>query len=61
MNSSVIQIEGIHADSQVIYLEHSTDTSHLLIIKDELGNKINVTIVNGKIIEAKLNKLEAAK
>ena len=52
MNNSVINIEGIHADSQTIYLEHSTDVSHLLIIKDEHGNKINIVIMNGEIKES---------
>jgi hypothetical protein len=49
MNFSTININGIHANTQVIYLEHSTDTSHLLTIKDELGHEILITIINGEI------------
>lgn len=51
MNNSVINIDGIHADSKVIYLEHSTDTSHLLTIKDEHGHEILISIINGIIKE----------
>jgi len=61
LNSSIINIDGIHADSKVIHLEHSTDVSHALFIKDEYGNKIEITIICGKIESAKLIKLEAAK
>lgn len=61
MNNSVINIEGIHAESQVIHLEHSTDTSNLLTIKDEWGNKVHITIINGRIESAKYKQLEAAK
>jgi len=51
MNFSTINIKGIHADSIEIDLEHSTDTSHLLTIRDELGHKINIIIINGEIKE----------
>jgi hypothetical protein len=56
MNYSTININGIHANTQVIYLEHSTDTSHLLTIKDELGHEILITIINGKIVESQWKK-----
>jgi len=49
MNSSVINIKGIHADAQEITLEHSTDTSHLLIIRDEMGHKVYIEIIRGEI------------
>jgi len=49
MNNSVINIDGIHAESVVSNLEHSTDKAHLLIIKDEHNNKVYISIVNGKI------------
>lgn len=51
MNQSVINIKGIHADSIDIELEHSTDTSHLLIIRDELGHKVYIRIIRGEITE----------
>jgi len=53
MNYSTININGIHANTQVIYLEHSTDVSNLLTIKDELGNEILITIINGEIKDTK--------
>jgi hypothetical protein len=58
MNFSTININGIHANTQVIYLEHSTDTSHLLTIKDELGHEILITIINGEIKDTKWKSSE---
>jgi hypothetical protein len=58
MNNSVINIDGIHAESKTIYLEHSTDTSHLLTIKDELGHEILITIINGEIKDTKWKSSE---
>ena len=49
MNNTIINIEGIKVVHNIINLEHSTDTSHLLIIKDEYENKVIIEITNGKI------------
>jgi hypothetical protein len=49
MKYSTINIDGIHASTQVMYLTNSTDTSHLLTIKDELGHEVLISIINGEI------------
>lgn len=56
MNNTVINIEGIKVNHSVIRLEHSTDTAHLLVIKDEHGNEVLIYITNDKITHTKWKK-----
>ena len=52
MNYSVIQIEGIHADAKIhSKSEHSTDWWAILTIKDNNGNKVEIFIDNGSIVD----------
>jgi hypothetical protein len=53
MNNSIIQINGIHAESKVYPAsEHSTDWYAILTIRDEHDNEIEILINNGKIVES---------
>ncbi len=56
MNNTVINIEGIKVNHSVIRLEHSTDTAHLLVIKDEHNNEVLIYINNGKISHSKFKQ-----
>ena len=49
MNNSVINIPGIHANTQPIDMQDSTDMAYLLTIKDEYGNEVSIYIINDKI------------
>lgn len=49
MNGTIIDIPGVTVDVIKINLEHSTDTSYLLSIRDSNGNLVNIKIINGKI------------
>jgi len=54
LNNSVINIDGIHAESKVFSKsEYSVDWYAVLTIRDEYGNKIEILIDNGKIKDAK--------
>jgi hypothetical protein len=49
MNNTLINIEGIKVNQQVVRLEHSTDVAWLLSIKDEQGNEVRIRIINNII------------
>ena len=53
LGNAVINITGITVLNTVINMEDSTDTAHLLIIKDEHGGEINIEITFGKITNVK--------
>lgn len=56
MNGTVIDIPGIVVNVSSIHLEHSTDVSNVIEIKDEKGNHVRVSVCYGKIslIESKV-------
>ena len=57
MNNSIIQINGIHAESKVYPAsEHSTDWYVVLTISDEHDNAIDIIINNGILVETKWKK-----
>ena len=51
MNNTIINIDGIKIHQRNVHLEHSTDTANLIVIQDEQGNEIVITIINGVIIK----------
>jgi hypothetical protein len=56
MNGTVIDIPGIVINVQTIHLEHSTDVSNVIDIRDEKGNYVRLSVCYGKIslIESKV-------
>lgn len=51
MNGTVIDIPGIHVSHEIINMEDSTDTAHVIVIKDDYGKEVRIVINFGKIIE----------
>lgn len=51
MNNTIIDIPGISLDQRNIWQEHSPDSANLIYIKDEYGNEVVITIVNGQITD----------
>lgn len=56
MNNTVINIQGIHVNQEVINLEDSTDTANVLSIKDEHGQEVRITVCFGKITDVTTKK-----
>lgn len=50
MNSTIIDIPGIHVNVSNIHLEHSTDVAQIIELRDEKGNYVLVSVCYGKIV-----------
>lgn len=49
MNNTVLNIDGIKVLHEIIDMQDSTDTTNTIVIKDDHGNEVRITIQFGKI------------
>lgn len=51
MNNTVINIQGLTVIEERINMEDSTDYASVLVIKDEYGQEVRITVCFGKITD----------